>query len=270
METSLGQAAISNQEASVSEREHSVVSEPLLVTIPVPNSLPAYDPHFIQNQLLKAKSNPPKDKKIVIALTVLCFILSVASLAGTHWSEEESWEGQRKDHNSLLVKYTEYNPEEVNSWGVNLDCEDYLNSPDYDDPDNGECVDNVLFYHESFSNICKTSQGHEIYVTAMCKTSTAGIVGTVGVAIGAISSLVLCVPFMNSKLPTQVRKIMRWVPGVSILVGVILWFILLPGGEPAMPLTRTYGLTMWLAIIGGVCAIIAGVINSGPKEKGEI
>ncbi len=63
---------------------------------------------------------------------------------------------------------------------------------------------------------------------------------------------------------------MRWVPGVSILGGVILWFILLPGGEPAMPLTRTYGLTMWLAIIGGVCAIVAGQFNRVPKEKDHL
>ena len=86
MEAPLGQVAISTPEAP----------------IPVPNSLPAFDPHFIQNQLLEAKSNPPKDKKIVIALTVLCFILSVASLAGTHWSEEESWGGKKKSTTPFL------------------------------------------------------------------------------------------------------------------------------------------------------------------------
>ena len=90
--------------------------------------------------------------------------------------------------------------------------------------------------------------------------STGGIilwVGTLGALLGAV---MLGAGIMGRNLPANAEQHGKWAAiaaGVLMLLAVIVWWVLLPETDS----DTSAGMGVWMTVLGGVLAIVAGVLT---------
>ena len=89
--------------------------------------------------------------------------------------------------------------------------------------------------------------------------STGGLIlwlGSVGALLG---TLMLSAGSIGSSLPAQAEKHGKWAgmaAGALMLLAVLVWWLLLPDTDT----DTSAGMGVWMTVLGGVLAIVAGVL----------
>ena len=94
--------------------------------------------------------------------------------------------------------------------------------------------------------------------------NSAGNVGGIVIWLGAIGALLgtvmMVMSMLGKTLPANAEgfgKITAWVSGVILILGVIIWKLMLPDSN----LDLEIGMSFYLAILAGLLAIIAGILD---------
>lgn len=89
--------------------------------------------------------------------------------------------------------------------------------------------------------------------------STGGLVLWLGSVAALLGTLMLSAGSIGSSLPAQAEKHGKWAgmaAGVLMLLAVLVWWLLLPDTDT----DTSAGMGVWMTVLGGVLAIVAGVL----------
>lgn len=89
--------------------------------------------------------------------------------------------------------------------------------------------------------------------------STGGLVLWLGSIAALLGTLMLSAGSIGSSLPAQAEKHGKWAgmaAGVLMLLAVLVWWLLLPDTDT----DTSAGMGVWMTVLGGVLAIVAGVL----------
>ena len=89
--------------------------------------------------------------------------------------------------------------------------------------------------------------------------STGGLVLWLGSVAALLGTVMLSAGSIGSSLPAQAEKHGKWAAmtaGVLMLLAVLVWWLLLPDTDT----DTSAGMGVWMTVLGGVLAIVAGVL----------
>jgi len=107
--------------------------------------------------------------------------------------------------------------------------------------------------------INEAAEGRDSCLETPAAGSTGGLVlwlGSIGALLG---TLMLSAGSIGSSLPAQAEKHGKWAgmaAGVLMLLAVLVWWLLLPDTDT----DTSAGMGVWMTVLGGVLAIVAGVL----------
>ena len=98
-----------------------------------------------------------------------------------------------------------------------------------------------------------------------CSTATAGTMGSMGMWVGVVcalvAALILILPMAGidamDSMPDIAKTIVTWAAGGMMLIGILLWWILLPDTDTDTGL----GMTGWFGIIAAVLGLGAAAMD---------
>jgi hypothetical protein len=198
---------------------------------------------------------------LIISFACLSIYFAVQALNSSEWVEQSGW--RTNEISSLDTKYTVLDPSEA---GVS--CEEYKEGTAHYNPSNMECKDGMLYYHESYSESCSTSEGNELYVERMCEASYAGKVGAAGLIAGSCCLVPIVLSSLlrrggSNEILSFIIKILSLLPGPIMLASVVAWQALLPDNITSSTSSDAgvmlFGNGMTWAIWAGVCGLMVAV-----------
>ena len=94
-------------------------------------------------------------------------------------------------------------------------------------------------------------------------TASAGTMGSIGMWGGIICTLlavlILVLPMAGvdalDAVPDIAKKVVAWAAGGLMLLGILLWFMLLPDGDASA------GMTLWMAVVAAVLGLGAAAMD---------
>ena len=116
------------------------------------------------------------------------------------------------------------------------------------------------FFEGDEEGLKELADGRETCLETPAAGSTGGIilwVGTLGALLGAV---MLGAGIMGRNLPANAEQHGKWAAiaaGVLMLLAVVVWWVLLPETDS----DTSAGMGVWMTVLGGVLAIVAGVLT---------
>lgn len=174
---------------------------------------------------------------IMSAMMALCLILGAMSIFSDAWlTETDDESGMDVTTNVGLSNYvttTEYADSDT--------CEGVKDLYDYTVPDaENECDGAVFSSTMAISELCEMAEETTGEADEDCEsTASAGSTGSMimwaGVLCSLVAALVLILPMAGvdamDKLPDMAKMITSWGAGGLMLLGVLVWYMMLPDGD---------------------------------------
>ena len=222
---------------------------------------------------------------IVAGMMAVSLILGIIGVLGDAWLVSEDDE---MDMDGLEVTYglnnmaLTYDLTELVGGMMEGECDDMLEGMEEDQKDmEGECEDDdTLYATVSLSDWCDDAESEladakdagldgddlddaQKDTDDVCASASAGTMGTIGMWAGVVCALVatlmLVLPMAGvdamDAIPDMGKMIVTWGAGGLMLLGMLLWYIMLPDGDSSM------GLHLWLA--GAAMTIGLGAAATG-------
>lgn len=222
---------------------------------------------------------------IMAGMMALSLVLGILGVLGNAWLDadpdaEDDMEGfsMSSGLNNVVITYDLTKFMAGNAKG---ECDAMLEMQDDDDGMEAECEDDNTFVGTmSLSEMCDEAEsdladakdagieGDDLddaqeSVDDICATASAGTMGTIGMWAGIVCALVatlmLVLPMAGvdamDAIPDMGKMIVTWGAGGLMLLGMLLWYLMLPDGDSSI------GLHLWLA--GAAMAIGLGAAATG-------
>ena len=222
---------------------------------------------------------------IMAGMMAVSLILGIIGVLGDAWLVSEDDE---MDMDGLEVTYglnnmaLTYDLTELVDGMMEGECDDMLEGMEEDQKDmEGECEDDdTLYATMSLSDMCDEAEsdladakdagleGDDLDdaqkdTDDMCAAASAGTMGTIGMWAGVVcalvATLILVLPMAGvdamDAIPDMGKMIVTWGAGGLMLLGMLLWYFMLPDGDSSM------GLHLWLA--GAAMTIGLGAAATG-------
>ena len=197
-------------------------------------------------------------------MMALCLVLGIWATLGDAWLEADE-----DDDMEDLVMTSGLNNVVYTISGLDGGCDDakeYNEEGDKSDAEY-ECEDDdTLVVTQSLSEICDESESdlddmkdaglegddlddYQESVDEICDTASAGTMGTVGMWGGVVCAflavLILVLPMAGvdvlDAVPDIAKTIVSWAAGGLMLLGMLLWYFMLPDGDSSM------AIHLWMA-----------------------
>ena len=208
---------------------------------------------------------------IMAGMMAISLILGIIGVLGDAWLDSEDDEIEM---DGLEVTYglnnmaINYDLTELMDGMMEGECDAMLEGMEEDESDlEGECEDDdTLYATMSLSDWCDESEsdladakdagleGDDLddaqkATDDVCASASAGTMGTIGMWAGVVCALVatlmLVLPMAGvdamDAIPDMGKMIVTWGAGGLMLLGMLLWYLMLPDGDSSM------GLHLWLA-----------------------
>ena len=107
--------------------------------------------------------------------------------------------------------------------------------------------------------MAKLAESRDTCLETPAAGSTGGLVLWLGSVAALLGTLMLSAGSIGSSLPAQAEKHGKWASmaaGVLMLLAVLVWWLLLPDTDT----DTSAGMGVWMTVLGGVLAIVAGVL----------
>ena len=205
----------------------------------------------------------------------LCLILGILAALGGSWITSDEWlEIEFNDSVNLETTYA------LNSMTLTLDTGEreecqylILGFEEIFEGIDGECDGSEYIGTWGHSDSCEwAGEGEpEVPISGsiedlqddLCATETAGTMGTIGMWGGIICALlavlIVTLPMAGveylDNIPDIAKMIVSWAAGGLMLVGIILWVLILPGGDTSA------GASLWMAVCASVLGLGAAAID---------
>ena len=222
---------------------------------------------------------------IMAGMMAVSLILGIIGVLGDAWLVSEDDE---MDMDGLEVTYglnnmaLTYDLTELVDGMMEGECDDMLEGMEEDQKDmEGECEDDdTLYATMSLSDWCDDAESEladakdagldgddlddaQKDTDDVCASASAGTMGTIGMWAGVVCALVvtlmLVLPMAGvdamDAIPDMGKMIVTWGAGGLMLLGMLLWYFMLPDGDSSM------GLHLWLA--GAAMTIGLGAAATG-------
>ena len=221
---------------------------------------------------------------IMAGMMALSLVLGILGVLGNAWLDadsEDDMEGYSMSSglNNLVITIDLTKFADGNAKG---ECDAMLKEMQDDDGDiDAECDDaDTVVTTMSISEMCDEAESDladakdaglegdalddaQESVDDVCATASAGTMGTIGMWAGIVCALVatlmLVLPMAGvdamDAIPDMGKMIVTWGAGGLMLLGMLLWYLMLPDGDSSM------GLHLWLA--GAAMTIGLGAAATG-------
>ena len=223
---------------------------------------------------------------IMAGMMAVSLILGILGVLGNAWLESEV-EADGEALEGMTVSYglnnmaITYDLTEFMGGMMEGECDAMLDEMGEEDGLDAECKDDdTLYATMSLSEMCDEAESElteakdaglegdaldeaQEDTDDICATVSAGTMGTIGMWAGIVCALVatimLVLPMagvdaMNA-IPDMGKMVVTWGTGGLMLLGMVLWYFMLPDGESSM------GLDLWLA--GAAMTIGLGAAATG-------
>jgi len=213
-----------------------------------------------------------KMKGMVMAgMMAVSLILGIIGVLGDAWLDAEPDEDEEID--GLTMSYglnilaVNYDLTEFMGGMAEGECDAMLEDMGDDDDVEAECEDDdTLYATMSLSDMCDEAESDladakdaglegdalddaQEETDDVCAAASAGTMGTIGMWAGVVCALVatlmLVLPMAGvdamDAIPDMGKMIVTWGAGGLMLLGMLLWYLMLPDGDSSM------GLHLWLA-----------------------
>ena len=228
---------------------------------------------------------------ILSGMMGLCLLLGILAALGGSWLTSDEWMGEEIPDE--LDGETTYALNSMTlTWDAGDECSDQVKDfeKQYDgmeaecDGDtmigtwaNSDSCDTVTELFDDASDGAGDSQAEQEALGELadarddlCDTGTAGTMGTIGMWGGVVCALlavlILVLPMAGvdalDAVPDIAKKVVAWAAGGLMLLGILLWFMLLPDGDASA------GMTLWMAVVAAVLGLgAAGMDQFMPAEE---
>ena len=211
---------------------------------------------------------------VMAGMMAVSLILGIIGVLGDAWLDAEPDEDEEID--GLTMSYglnnmaVTYDLTEFMGGMAEGECDAMLEGMEDDDDDKdveAECEDDdTLYATMSLSDMCDEAESDladakdaglegdalddaQKDTDDVCATASAGTMGTIGMWAGVVCALVvtlmLVLPMAGvdamDAIPDMGKMIVTWGAGGLMLLGMLLWYLMLPDGDSSM------GLHLWLA-----------------------
>ena len=224
---------------------------------------------------------------IMAGMMAVSLVLGILGVLGNAWLDVETDEDD--DMGGLSMSYglsnlaITYDLTEFMGGMAEGECDAMLDGMDEEDGMEAECKDDdTLFATMSLSDMCSEAEddlaeakdegASDEYIEEnekskddLCATTSAGTMGTVGIWAGIVCALVATLMFVlpmagvdaMDAIPDMGKMIVTWGAGALMLVGMLLWYLMLPDTDTDTAL----GLSGYLA--GAAMTIGLGAAATG-------
>ena len=212
-----------------------------------------------------------KMKGMVMAgMMSLCLVLGLWATLGDAWLESEKDE-ETKDMEEFFDMTITQNSGLNNvlvTWGdLDGNCEEMLDDMDFDSDTEAECSDDdTLEVTIALSDMCDEAESDlddakdagvegdalddiQEDVDEVCDSASAGTMGTIGmwggIVCALLAALILILPMAGvdamDAIPDVAKMIVSWGAGGFMLLGMLMWYFMLPDGDSSM------AIHLWMA-----------------------
>ena len=197
------------------------------------------DSHEVQTSAPSVTVDRKSGAQLALALTVFALVLTTNSIINESWLTQTSGEELIVTDNFGLL---DFNVEQC---------------------DGNNCTKQVDSFASAYDNCTKTFEElgfNQSAIDEACSdintTHTAGLTATVLLSISAITLLVASVFHVRNMvgLTSKIGNIVSISGGALTVLGILTWYTILPDTESS----PDWGQGLWLAIISGLLAILAG------------
>ena len=222
---------------------------------------------------------------IMSGMMALCLILGLLAALGGSWLTSDEFMGNEIDEDEFEVSFG-LNAQHISSIDGKAECDsDTVKGMEamYDGSE-VECDgDDVVmtwslseqcdFWTETLDDASDSAGDSQAEVEGLkpladakddaCDSATAGTMGTIGMwggvvcALLAVLILVLPMAGVNAldAVPDVAKTIVSWAAGGLMLLGILLWYMMLPDGDASA------GMTLWMAIGAAVLGLGASAMD---------
>jgi len=199
---------------------------------------------------------------IMAGMMALSLVLGIMAVLGSTWLEMD---GPTEDGDVMEGMSTTSG---LNNIYITMDLTKYFDGvaegecdamikeiDDGTDESEYECKDDdTLVMTMSISDMCDAAQSDD----DTCAAATAGLMGTIGmwggVVLALVATLMMVLPMAGvdamDAIPEMGQKVISWGAGGLMLLGMVLWYFMLPEGD------STAGMSVWIA--GAAMSIALG------------
>ena len=197
------------------------------------------DSHEVQTSAPSVTVDRKSGAQLALALTVFALVLTTNAIINESWLTQTSGEELIKTDNFGLL---DFNVEQC---------------------DGNNCTKQVDSFASAYDNCTKTFEElgfNQNAIDEACSefntTHTAGLTATVLLSISAITLLVASVFHVRNMvgLTSKIGNIVSISGGALTVLGILTWYTILPDTESS----PEWGQGLWLAIVSGLLAILAG------------
>ena len=222
---------------------------------------------------------------IMAGMMAVSLILGILGVLGNAWLHAEYEDDE--DVDGMTVSYglnnmaVTYDLTELMEGMMEGECDAMLEDMDEEDGMEAECEDDdTLYATMSLSDMCDEAESDladakdaglegdalddaQKDTDDVCASASAGTMGTIGMWAGIVCALVatlmLVLPMAGvdamDAIPDMGKMIVTWGTGGLMLLGMLLWYFMMPDGDSSM------GLHLWLA--GAAMTIGLGAAATG-------
>ena len=221
---------------------------------------------------------------ILSGMMGLCLLLGILAALGGSWLTSDEFMGEEIDEDEAEVSYS------LSALHINgiddegCDSDDTKLTEKYYEGSEAECDGDNMMFTWALSEQCDAwTEAHDDYKDAAgdsqseveqlgelsdakddaCDSATAGTMGTIGMWGGVVCALlavlILVLPMAGvdalDAVPDIAKKVVAWAAGGLMLLGILLWFMLLPDGDASA------GMTLWMAVVAAVLGLGAAAMD---------
>ena len=215
---------------------------------------------------------------ILSGMMGLCLLLGILAALGSSWLTSDEFLGEEVEEDEAEVSYslTALHVEGLDDKGCESDhtkaMEKALEGSEAEcDGDNmiltwslSEQCDVYTDAHDDFKDAAGDSQAEVELLGELadakddaCDSATAGTMGTIGMWGGVVCALlavlILVLPMAGvdalDAVPDMAKTIVSWAAGGLMLLGILLWYMMLPDGDASA------GMSLWMAVGAAVLGL---------------
>ena len=213
---------------------------------------------------------------ILSGMMALCLILGILAVLGSTWlvpagdDAEEMEDGDMEASYGLNTFYQEYpmssmfatmdqDGNEMSDEELEETCKEILKGYEKADAE-GECDGEVLSVSWSISDMCEDEDymGDDDAKDDCESQASAGTMGTIGmwggIVCALLAALILVLPMAGvdalDAMPDMAKTIVSWAAGGLMLLGILLWYIMLPDTDAETGLGMSGMMAIGAAVLG--------------------